>query len=193
MKNGWFVAGLIALLLAVYGSLVLHGNFVLWDDNNLITNNTHIQGLTFANIGYNFTHFDPELYIPLTFLTYQFDYAFGGLDASFFHFTNLLLHTLNALLVTLLLYQLTKKRWIAVLCGLLFAVHPLNVEAVAWASARKDLLSTFFFFLSCFTYLRYRSEQSASSYWWSVVFFFFGVGPAGRDTPGQASRSDRAS
>jgi Tfp pilus assembly protein PilF len=172
----WKIAAGFALLAALtYGTSVVRSGFVLWDDNYLIHDNVHIKSLGVSNIAYNFTHFDPELYIPLTFLSYQTDHAIAGMSPVMFHLTNVVLHWLNACMVALLLFFLVRNARAAVLCGALFLVHPLHTEAVAWASARKDLLSTFFFLGSALLYLRYRSEGSAKSYWFSVAAFALGL------------------
>ncbi len=168
-------SGFLLVAVAVFGLSVLNSNFVLWDDNYLVFFNPHIKAFTWSNLVYNFTHFDPELYIPLTFLSYQLDYAVAGMSAPFFHFTNLLLHTLNASLVALLLYFLLRRSWVAIFCGLLFLVHPLHTEAVMWVSARKDVLSTSFFLASLLCYLRYRSDHRSLPYWLSVLAFGVGL------------------
>jgi protein O-mannosyl-transferase len=172
----WRLAAVFFAIAAVtYGASVLQNGFVFWDDNYLIYYNPHIKALSLGNIAYNLTHFDPELYVPLTLLSYQLDYLLAGMSAPMFHATNLTLHTLNALLVSLLLFTLSRRGWIAALCGLLFLVHPLNVEAVAWASGRKDVLATFFFLVSCAGYLGYRENGRKGAYWISVGAFLLGL------------------
>ena len=151
-----------ALTFAIYGSS-LFNEFVRWDDGLLITENPAVREISPRSIAWVFSHYDPELYIPLTFLTYQFDHLIGGQSPFIYHFTNLVLHTLNSLLVFLFLYLLTGRKWLALFCGLLFAVHPLHTEAVAWASARKDVLSGFFFLLSLVMYLIFMRGRLAMS------------------------------
>ncbi len=174
------VAGFFVLSLIVYGSS-LGNNFVSWDDKDLIYNNHITKGMSRANIKDAFTSYDPELYIPLTFLSYQIDYAIGGLKPAVYHTHNLILHTLNALLVAWLLYLLVQNGWIALLAGAVFLVHPLNTEAIAWASARKDVLSTFSALLGIVSYLYWRQrkerEEHSSSflYSFSILFFLLGL------------------
>lgn len=185
-----------ALTFAVYGAS-LFNDFVRWDDGLLITENPAVREISPRSVAWVFSHYDPELYIPLTFLTYQFDHAVSGGSPFMFHFTNLVLHTLNALLVFLFLYLLTGRKWVALFCGLLFAVHPLHTEAVAWASARKDVLSGFFFLLSLVMYVLWmevtRREQKGQegtrghlvpsrhllsplvTYCSSIIFFLLGL------------------
>jgi hypothetical protein len=124
-----------------------------------------------STIGSVFTSYDPELYIPLTFLSYQIDDALGGGRPAMFHFTNLLLHVLNAVLVAWLLYALIRNGWLSVGLGLIFLTHPLNVEAVAWVSARKDVLSALFFVASFLFWISYKEKRTRSSFWLSFVTF----------------------
>lgn len=166
------IVGFFLLTFALYGR-GLWSEFVRWDDGLLVFENPAIREISWRSLTYIFTHFDPELYIPLTFLSYQIDYQIGGINPFIYHIDNLVLHTLNALLVTWLTLLLTRRQWAAILCGVLFAVHPLHTEAVAWVSARKDVLSTFFFLLSVIQYLYFR--ESGRRLWLSVLFFILGL------------------
>lgn len=158
----------------VYGQAIKH-DFVGWDDGMLVYSNPAVKQMTPASIKWIFTHFDPELYIPLTFLTYQIDYAVGGGSALPFHLGNIVLHALNALLIVWFLYLISGKKWVAILCGAVFAFHPLNTEAVDWVSARKDVLSTFFFFSTLIVYLHWRDNPWPRTYVWGIVLFVLGL------------------
>lgn len=140
---------IVAASFAVYGASLVNG-FVDWDDPLLVLENPLIRNFS-PRI---FMSFDPELYIPVTLLSFQIEYALFGFFAFAFHLDSLLLHIINALLVLQTLLLLSKDRRLAVTGALLFAVHPLNVEAVAWVSARKELLATAFTLLSVIAYLR---------------------------------------
>lgn len=171
------VVGLFAVLgFFTYGNS-LHNQFVTWDDIGLIIENPDITKINTTTIKNVFSRYDPELYVPLTFVSYQADYALGGgLNSTVFHATNLFLHIANALLVAVMLYALLGSGWLCIGLGLLFLLHPLNTEAVAWASARKDVLSTLFFLLSLLFYLMSRSGSSYTrSIVLSVVLFALGL------------------
>jgi|CXWL01.1.fsa_nt_gi Flp pilus assembly protein TadD len=175
--TAFIIAGFFVLTFLVYGAS-LGNRFVAWDDNYVINFNPVVRGFTWEHLVKAFTTFvDPELYNPVTFVSYQLDYTIGGLKPFIFHFHNLVLHTLNAILVTWFLFILSKKKWIAIVCGLIFAIHPLNTEAVAWASARKDTLSTFFFLLSLIGYLysNNTSHRSRLHYALSLLAFTLGL------------------
>ena len=171
-----------AVAVAIFGVVFLlytqslWNDFVLWDDDYLIVNNPLIRSLSLHSIWTAFTSYDPELYIPITFLSYQINYLIAGLHPFIYHLTNLLLHATNALLVSAVAYHLSKKNfWISVAAGLFFAVHPLHTEAVIWASARKDVLASTFFLSSLLLYLQYRDTGLRSSYTWSVAMFLFAL------------------
>ncbi len=169
----------------------LGNGFVAWDDGLLITENPIITGLSFHNLWLAFTSYDPELYIPLTFLSYQINYMFGGLDPFGYHLLNLVLHIANAVMVGMIIRFFIKSPahkdgyalfgdvapWFA---ALLFAIHPLHTEAVVWAAARKDVLSAFFFLWTVLSYLKsreaYDHQLSAFRwYWLSVVMFLLAL------------------
>ncbi|PIR52851.1 hypothetical protein COU76_04370 [Candidatus Peregrinibacteria bacterium CG10_big_fil_rev_8_21_14_0_10_49_10] len=169
------VAGLLGLLLLfIYGASLSNG-FVDWDDGLLIVENPIVHEFSFASVKEAFTTYDPELYIPLTLVSYQLTDLIAGMDPFLFHLGNLLLHILNAALVAWFAYLLTGKQWIAAVTSLLFAVHPLHTEAVAWASARKDVLSLFFFLLTLNAYLVFRCTKHRVWYRCSVLMLLLSL------------------
>jgi hypothetical protein len=139
LRSHWYlILGFFAFVgFLIYGASL--GNaFVRWDDGLLIYENPAIRGINFSNLKTIFTTYDPELYIPLTLLSYQFDFLVSGTNAAWYHLHSLVLHILNAVLVVGFIKLLTKNTWVSILTGILFLIHPLNTEAVAWASGRKD-------------------------------------------------------
>lgn len=168
--------GIAALLLGfvVYGASLSNG-FVNWDDGYLIQDNEYIRTFQIESILTHFSRYDPELYIPLTFLSYNFDYAIDGLNPAVFHFNNLILHILNAVLAGWFSFLLLQKRWPGVLVGLLFLLHPLNTESVVWASARKDVLSTAFYLSSLIAYLHYIRSAKHVHYLQALLLCIFGL------------------
>src|SRR3989344_5149004 len=154
--------GFFVLSFAIYG-VSLNNKFIQWDDGYLIVENPIVQGISLENIKKSFSQYDPELYIPVTFLSYQIDHLLWGMNPFGFHLTNLVLHTMNALLVMMFLFLLLRNVHLSLFVGLLFLVHPLHTEAVAWASARKDVLSSFFFLLSVCSYLQWRERENGQA------------------------------
>ncbi len=157
-----FVLTALALVTFATWSVTLRGEFVDWDDTHLILRNPRISHFS-PKI---FTTFDPELYEPLVLFSYQVEHALFGFDPFFFHLDALLLHILNVLLVFFLLRFFFRAPSVSFFGALLFAVHPLHAEAIAWATARKELLFTSFFLLSLLAYLRSKKGLS--------LFFFLG-------------------
>ena len=161
----------LALTLFAFGPS-LFGEFVFWDDDLLVFENPVVQVMTPWTLGKIFTMYDPELYIPLTFFTYQINYLIGGMSPFVYHLTNIVLNAGNALLVTGIAYLLLKRnRTAALLTGLLFAVHPLHTEAVAWISARKDILSAFFFLIATLLFLLHEEHPTRKRYTGMLIAF----------------------
>ncbi|MBI3332386.1 glycosyltransferase family 39 protein, partial [Candidatus Peregrinibacteria bacterium] len=168
----WFPFALLVLFPAIVFLQTLSFEFVAMDDELLILDNVKVHGLSLANLRAIFTTYDPELYIPLTLLTYQIEWSLFGANPAVSHAMNLLLHIGSGICVFLILRRFIDRKT-ALLCALLFAIHPLQAETVAWASARKDLLSGFLFFLSIHLYLRSRDDGMPMR--WSVLTFFLGL------------------
>lgn len=145
--------------------------FITLDDGLLILNNKLIQSFNLSTLKLIFTSFDPELYVPLTTLSFNLSYMIGGLEPWIYHLCNVLLFALNVALVFAVTEKLSQNRWIGLLTALLFLLHPINVEAVAWASARKDLLSASFFLASVLCWLRTSGPDDRRWYIASIVCF----------------------
>src|SRR5262245_59445321 len=188
--NGWVVPSLVMIVTLVVFAGVLGNGFVDWDDDRILLENENFRGLSWWNIQWMFTTFYKSLYRPLTWMTFGFDYLIWGMNPAGYHSTSLLLHVANALLVYLLalrLYSLPNigfetlghaaRRIGAGIIALLFAIHPLRVEAVAWVSARNDLLSGFFILLTVISYLIYVAaaddHSPLSSRWLGITVFAY--------------------
>jgi tetratricopeptide (TPR) repeat protein len=157
------VIGLAAVTLAVYWP-VGGFEFINYDDNDYFYSNVHVLGgLTLKNVLWAFRVGDFRFFHPLTWLSLMLDVDLFGKGAGGPHFTNLLLHTANAVLLFLLLRRLTGAHWRSAVVAGLFALHPLHVESVAWIAERKDVLSAFFGLLSLIFYARYVSESKVQS------------------------------
>jgi tetratricopeptide (TPR) repeat protein len=159
------LSALICLALALVTTAlywpVTHHNFVNFDDDDYITNNSHVQaGLTWAGVIWAFQSGAAANWHPLTWLSHMLDCQLYGLNPGGHHSTNLLFHVANTLLLFLLLRQLTGALWRSAFVAALFAWHPLHVESVAWAAERKDVLSAFFWMLALMAYTRYAQKRS---------------------------------
>lgn len=183
MRNRRIALGIILFAtLLVYAQSLGHG-FVQYDDNLLIYENPNVLTFSLQTMWNVFTSYDPELYIPVTFLSHQFEHLFFGISAPGYHVVSLVLHLISVLLVFWISNRLGEAfadeetaGWIGITTAALFALHPINVEAVAWAAARKDLLSGTLFLATAASYLRYRDTESRLGYWLSIVIFFLALG-----------------
>ena len=164
------IVALVTCIGISFGMAVTFG-YAPSDDLFLVVQNLAIRGPTFQNIKTVFSTYDPELYIPLTFVSYQIDYLVGGLNPSIFHLSNILIHSLNSILIFWIFFRITKHRTAAFFASLIFAIHPINTESVVWISARKDLLSTFFFLLTFSSYLAYSRAKDKRYYLLSMIIF----------------------
>jgi tetratricopeptide (TPR) repeat protein len=140
-------------------------DFVAYDDDKYIYENPILKtGLSGPNLAWAFRTFYFANWYPLTWISYLADVQFFGLNPGEMHAANVLLHVLAALLLFLALLRMTPQPWRCALVAGLFAVHPLNVQSVAWISDRKDVLSAFFAALALFLYAGYARRPSAWRY-----------------------------
>lgn len=150
-------------------------DFVGFDDNEYITENSHVQtGLTAGNVSWASTAFYAGNWHPLTWISHMLDCQLFGLKPGFHHLVNLFFHITNTLLLFLILSRMTKDLWQSAFVAAVFAIHPLHVESVAWISERKDVLSTFFWMLTMGAYVFYVERQGLKRY--LLVLFFFTLG-----------------
>lgn len=170
---------LICLMLAlatlsVYWQ-VRNYEFVMFDDDVYIIENPHVRtGLSLENIAWAFAATYASNWHPLTWLSHMLDVQLYGMHPGQHHLTNVLLHLINTLILFLVLRQMTGKIWQSGFVAALFALHPLHAESVAWVSERKDVLSTFFWFLTMGAYTRYAEKPGMKTY--LPVFFCFALG-----------------
>lgn len=163
-----------AVTVAVYWP-VLHNGFIDYDDNDYVTVNMVVQqGLTLKGFLWSFG-FHAANWFPLTWLSHMVDIELFGLNPMGHHADSLLLHVANAVLLCLLLRQLTGYLGRSLVVALLFALHPLHVESVAWVAERKDVLSTLLWFLTMVAYIWYVRKPSLKRYLPVVVLFALGL------------------
>jgi tetratricopeptide (TPR) repeat protein len=175
-KRSVILSLLLALgTLAVYNS-VAHNAFINLDDNEYVTNNKHVQaGLTPATFRWALTSYDAENWHPLTWFSHAMDWQLFGKNAGGHHYTSLLFHTLNAVLLFLLLQSATGFTWRSLMVAALFALHPVNVESVAWVAERKNVLSMLFFLLALLAYGWYAQHPSVRRYSCVALLFILGL------------------
>ena len=171
----WASVLLVVLTLAAYWQ-VIYSDFVDYDDAEYITENSHVQaGLTLKNVIWAFTATHACNWHPLTWLSHMLDCQLFDLRAGAHHLTNLLFHIANTLLLFAVLKRMSGALWRSAFVAVVFALHPLHVESVAWISERKDVLSTFFWMLTMWAYVLYTERQNAARYLLTLLFFALGL------------------
>jgi tetratricopeptide (TPR) repeat protein len=176
-ESKWLLIHLVLTLAALvcFWPITRHG-FISIDDDLYITENPQVvKGLTWAGFVWAFTSIEACNWHPLTWLSHMLDCQLYGLNPAGHHFTNLLFHTLNTLLLFLLLKQMTGAVWRSAFAAALFAWHPLHVESVAWASERKDVLSAFFWLATLMSYVGYVRSPSRWRYFSTLLLFALGL------------------
>jgi len=167
--------GLVLAILVVYWPLMYH-DFINLDDNVYVTENPNVRsGFTKAGFIWAFTKTHSANWHPLTWLSHMLDCQLFGLNAGMHHLTNLIFHIANSVLLFMVLMRMTGALWRSAFVAALFALHPLHVESVAWIAERKDMLSTLFWVLSMWAYVRYAEQPRVNRYLAVVMFFVLGL------------------
>ncbi len=169
----------LALLVAVFLVTLLaflpalHGQFVNWDDDRNFVDNPGFRGLGWPQLKWMWTTTLMGHYIPLTWMSLGLNYTLGGMNPWGYHLGSMLIHAANAALVYFVARRLLAAAgiaegapllWAAAFAALVFGIHPLRVESVAWATERRDVLCGFFFLLAVLSYLR-SAEPGAPGRW----------------------------
>jgi tetratricopeptide (TPR) repeat protein len=167
--------GLASVIMAIYWQ-VLGYQFVNFDDDAYVYLNSHVKaGLTLDNIRWAFIDNSNGNWHPLTWISHMLDVQLFGLNAGPHHFVNVLWHAANSVLLMFALWFMTGKAWRSAFVAALFALHPLRVESVAWIAERKDVLSSFFYILTIWSYAWYaRRPRLLGRY--AVVAVFLSLG-----------------
>ncbi|MGE5306739.1 MAG: tetratricopeptide repeat protein [Alphaproteobacteria bacterium] len=180
-RYAWAIPLFIAAITIVAFYPVLKNGFINWDDDYNVLQNPFYRGLGWSNLQWMFTTFHMTLYRPLTWVTLGLDYVLWGMNPFGYHLSSVILHTANAVIfyfVSLRLFSTQNNavpedlrlRTAALVAALVFALHPLRVEPVAWVSGRENLVSGFFFLLAILWYLRAvgSAENTSGQYWFWI-------------------------
>jgi protein O-mannosyl-transferase len=189
----WLLPCIVALATMAAFFPALHNNFVNWDDDWMLLENPNYRGLGWTQLRWMFSSFHAGHYQPLSWITFGLDYVFWGMDPFGYHLTNLVLHAANAVCFYFIARRLLALAvpvsggrqslalyWAALFAALVFSLHPLRVESVAWATERRDVLSGFFYLLTILLYLKAvadTEERSQRRRWMAltVVAYLFSL------------------
>ncbi|MEA3444300.1 MAG: tetratricopeptide repeat protein [Bacteroidota bacterium] len=187
----WAAMAVIAILVFIVYAPSLKNQWTNWDDPTYVLENEKVKNLDWETIKYFFDTDNPVSlnYHPLTMISLTVDYAiadskekktkgnlYPGYNAKTYHYTNLILHLLNSILVFLFIFFLNKKKILpAIIVAVLFGIHPMHVESVAWISERKDVLYTFFFLSSLILYVKYLDKYKLQFIVFAFVLFLLSL------------------
>ena len=183
MSNNRYLAGktlLYGLALAVLVVFlffpVYRASFLNYDDIEYVTDNPHVNsGVSAENVWWAFTSFHAANWHPVTWISHMVDVTLFGLAPAGHHATNLLLHVFNCFLLYAFLFAASQQRLFAGLVALVFAIHPLHLESVAWIAERKNLLCTFFMFSAMWSYVHYVKSDKKAFYLVSLCLYLFSL------------------
>jgi Flp pilus assembly protein TadD len=174
-KRSTVLCLLLFLVTLAFYNPVVHNGFTNLDDDIYIVHNPHVSaGLTWGTVKWAFTSYDAANWHPLTWLSHALDCQLFKMNPVGSHYVNVLLHAVNAILLFLLLEGVTGFAWPSLMVAALFALHPVNVESVAWAAERKNVLSMLFFLLTLHAYGWYVRRGGVRRY--AVVAALFALG-----------------
>src|SRR5437763_10122590 len=166
---------LVAITWAVFGQ-TFHHQFINYDDPLYVLDNAHVlAGMTWRGIAWAFTHVHSQNWHPLTTISHMLDCQLFGVNPGAHHLVNVFFHSIAAVLLFILLQQMTNSIWASAFVAAVFAIHPLRVESVAWIAERKDVLSGMFFMLTLLAYFRWTRTQTVGRYLTMSILFACGL------------------
>ena len=173
-KNLFCLSAVLLLTLAAFSS-ALNNQFLNWDDDRMLTENPSVRSLTPGNIQHIFTSTVQRVYIPLSVFSLAVEYAFAGDHPFIYHLDNVLLHLLVTGLIFVFALRMGLSGRAAGWAALLFGIHPMHVESVAWVTERKDVLYSVFYMASLISYWQYLEGKKKTDYGLSIVFGFLSI------------------
>lgn len=168
---------LSAIIFTVYFQVINH-EFITFDDFTYVLQNPYVQnGLSFESLKWAFSFDDKGGYYwqPLTWLSHMLDISLYGNNAGCHLLTNVAIHFFNTCVLFTLFFRKTEKVWACLFISIIFAIHPVNVESVAWIASRKNLLSTLFLLLTLAAYFRYVNAPNIKKFLVVLILFFLGL------------------
>ncbi len=170
--SNWMWLSAILVLTFIVFFPALNNGLTNWDDTTYLTENPLIRELNSNNIKRIFTEIYFGNYQPLHIFSYAIEYHFYKLNPAGYHTTSVIMHLIVTILVFWFIRSLTENRIIALITTLLFGIHPLHVESVAWAAERKDLLYSIFFLASAIFYIKYIRSKEKAKYLLAAFLLF---------------------
>ena len=174
-KEVYICVFIVLATISVYGKIYTH-DFIGYDDDKYVTQNYYVgQGLSKESVIWAFSSTHASNWHPITWLSHMLDVKLFGLNPGAHHLTNLFFHLCNSLLLFIVFRNMTACVWRSGVVAIMFSIHPLHVESVAWVAERKDVISTFFWVLTLWCYARYTQKPRMTRYLSVVGFFILGL------------------
>lgn len=169
------IVGLLSLFVFLAYRPALDNDFISWDDPGYVTQNPLIRDVSISNLQKIFsTEFNPDYhYHPLTILSFMVEYRLAQLNPRVYHATNIGMHIADMVLVFWFIFLLTQSHFAAAFTAGLFALHPVNVESVAWVTCRKNVLFAFFYLSALICYVKYLRGMPRDRKFYLLTFLFF--------------------
>jgi Flp pilus assembly protein TadD len=178
-QSRWTFFGISIFLIALTWAVFVQTGryqFVNYDDPLYVLDNAHVRaGLTWRGIEWAFTHVHSQNWHPLTTISHMLDCQLFGVNPGAHHLVNVFFHSIAALLLFILLQQMTGRVWLSGFVAAVFAIHPLRVESVAWIAERKDVLSGVFFMLTLIAYVAYTRKRTVGRYLTMSILYACGL------------------
>jgi hypothetical protein len=172
-QTEWLLLGAILVLTFIVFAPAMTHDFVNWDDDVNVTQNRNVQNLNQESIKNMFTTTVIGGYTPLTTLSFAIEHHYFGLNPKVNHINNIILHLICIVLLFFILKRLGASIFVTVVVTLLFGIHPMRVESVAWVTERKDMLFTLFYFCAILLYIQFRKTGKYWLYLCSLLVFVF--------------------
>ena len=166
-----YVVVLTALVVLAYFKL-FSANFISWDDGEVVLNNKDVHDF---NVKAFFTNYYVGNYAPIAMIGFAIDWLIFNGNAAGHHAMSLLFHVINGVLVYYSCNLILKDKLKALLCAIIFCFHPLQVETVAWVSAKNNLVYSVFFLLGLIQYSKFLLEGNKKQYVYALLFFILSV------------------
>ena len=175
--SDWLVAGGVGLVTFLFLLSCLDNQLTNWDDLGYVITNNLIKDNSAEGIKNIFSIHHPVMgnYHPLTILLHLIEYSYVGLAPWLYHFDSVLMHVLATMAAYAFVKVLTRNTIAAAIASLLFGLHPMHMESVAWVAGRKDLIYSFFFLLGCATHLYYIRNSDKKALWFTATIILYGV------------------
>jgi protein O-mannosyl-transferase len=181
----WLILLVVVAVTFVTYFSAIYNELVNWDDNRYVYENPLVKSLSFSNLKAIFSTYVGGNYHPFAILSLAIDYNFYGItptaspgyDGTGYHITSILLHLISVAILFFFCLRLTREVWVAAITSLLFGIHPMHVESVAWVSERKDQLYVLFYFAALFFYVGYLQHEKGKIkyYFLTIIFFIFSL------------------